>query len=247
MAKIEMDLSEYQEIQKVNRLLEESLDKERALADEVAKLKQEKIDILKDNEKSVTIIERIDSVDTVKTLLPHDVILQNLFQIFQERGGNSYSIDAYDHMGQPIVYRLAEAFFKTERQKMYSQEKSITRVGFDEVKKEAKDEFLKDLSEESKRRRESLESEVKDLRESVVGYDALKEANKKLLKDAQRLNNNYQFYRESTFNYAEGLNEILDVLKDKFTFFNSKVKVGLIKKIIRETRDEDENLKKNRK
>lgn len=242
-----MDLSEYQEIQKVNRLLEESLDKERALADEVAKLKQEKIDILKNNEKTVTIIEQIDSVDTIKTLLPHDTILQNLFQIFQERGSGSYSIDAYDHMGQPIVYRLAEAFFKTERHKMYSQEKSVTRVGFDEVKKEAKAEFLKELSEEYKRRMSSLESEVESLRESVSGYDALKDANKRLVKDAVRLNNNYQFYRESTLNYGQGLNKVLNILEGKFTFFNSKVKAGTMKKIIRDTKDEDEKLKKYRK
>ena len=127
MAKIEMDLSEYQEIQKVNRLLEESLEKERVMADEITKLKEEKIDILRDNEKTVTIIEQIDSVDTIKTLLPHDVILNNLLNIFKRETNSKYGsfrVEPYDNMGNPMVHTLAEAFFKTERVKMYSQKKS---------------------------------------------------------------------------------------------------------------------------
>ncbi len=250
MAKIEMDLSEYQEIQKVNRLLEESLDKERVMADEIAKLKQEKIDILKDNEKSVTIIEQIDSVDTIKTLLPHDTILENLYRLFHQGKSlpyNSYSVSAYDDMGQPIINRFAEAFFKTETLKMYSQEKSVIRKGFSEVKEEARQEFLKGLRDDYKGKLSSLESEVKKLRDENRGIDGLKKINKQLDSDYKRTINNYTFYRSVSHNYERGLNQVKSVLEGKATIFNSRSKVGSLLNLIRETDKEFENLKKTRK
>jgi hypothetical protein len=250
MAKIEMDLSEYQEIQKVNRLLEESLDKERKLQEEVVALKQEKIDILKDNEKTVTIVERIDHVDTIKTLRPHEVILQNLFSLFKQTNNgsyDSYSINAYDHMGSPIVHGLAEAFFATERQDLYSQEKSVTRVGFDEVRAEVKAEFEKEIKDGYEMRERSMEGELKRLRKEAKANEGLISTNEALIKDNKRLVNNYDFFRETSDSHSKGLDKISRLLKDKLTFFNRRTKIGLVKKVLRETKDAHRELCDNRK
>ena len=244
-----MDLSEYQEIQKVNRLLEESLNKERELAEEVAKLKQEKIDILKDNEKVVTIVESVDHVDIIKTLQPHDVIIRNLSYLMSGINSNMphLHLSDYDSSGRPLVERVAEAFFKTERCEVYGQEKSVTRRGFDEVKEEVRKEFLQDLDDEFKRRADSWEAETKRLRKEVEGYKGLQEANETLILDNKRINNHYQFFKEATHNYSATLHNIGRLASQSVTFFNAKSKLRNIYKLYDESLAYHEELVKNRK
>ena len=244
MAKIEMDLSEYQEIQKVNRLLEESLEKERQLAEEVDKLKQEKIDILKNNEKTVTIVERVDRVDTIRTLQDPSLIMRNLQSIMSRSDLGSMG---YDYQGNPYIHQVAEAFFKIERSDLYSQEKSVTRVGFDEVKEEAKKEFLKTLEEDYEMKEKAIRDEVKRLKEQAKENDGLSQANSMLIKENERLVNNYKFYRDVSESHAKGLDKISNILKDKFTFFNSRIKRGLISKALKETKRAHQELCENRK
>lgn len=240
MAKIEMDLSEYQEIQKVNRLLEESLEKERQLAEEVDKLKQEKIDILRDAEKVVTIVERIDRVDTIKTLYPHDRILQNIFSIFNRRNSGGGTFDGYTITttdpvtGRPILEVMVEAFFKTETMELYSQEKSVIRKGFDEVKAEAIAEFDKDIKEGYEIQISAMSNELSRLKEEAKANEGLLTANNTLIDANKRLISDYDFYRGVSSSYAQGLDNIYNQLRNDFTIFNFRKHINIMRKILRD-------------
>lgn len=241
MAKIEMDLSEYQEIQKVNRLLEESLEKERQLAEEVDKLKQEKIDILKDAEKVVTIVERIDRVDTIKTLYPHDRILQNVLSIFNRRNsggrvGDGYTITTTDPItGRPILEVMAEAFFKTETMELYSQEKSIIRKGFDEVKAEVMAEFDRDIKEGYEIQISAMSNELSRLRKELSKDEGFKELNCNLLEKIKVLEGKLKVAEtrlEKRDEFWSQVNELTQYPKP--TIFNRSKKLNKIGKLLTE-------------
>lgn len=181
-----MDLSEYQEIQKVNKLLEDSLEKERQLSVQIDKLKDEKMKILRDAEKTVTIIEQIDSVDTIKTLMPSEKILENLWHFFNHHPDrNTISYHPYDEYGRHIIDRLANAFFETQRLELHSQEKSVIRKGFDEVEAEIRNEIKSEIREGYKQEFESMKKEIKSLREQTKGFCALEELNQQLIVDVR--------------------------------------------------------------
>ena len=181
-----MDLSEYQEIQKVNRLLEDSLEKERQLSVEIDKLKEEKMKILRDAGKTVTIVERIDSVDTIKTLLPHDKILENLWHFFNRHPHEStISYQPYDTSGDHIIHRLTNAFFDTQTLEMRSHEKSVIRKGFDEVEAEIRAEIKSEIREDYQQEFESMEREIKSLRKLTKGVAEREDLTQQLLLDVR--------------------------------------------------------------
>ena len=236
-----MDLSEYQEIQKVNRLLEESLDNERKLQEEVIALKQEKIDILKDAEKTVTIVERIDRVDSIKILRSEEEVVRNILNIVKRHDyGNrdTYSIKTYDNTtGRPMINTLADAFFETVTNELYSQEKSVTRKGFDEVRQEAKEEFKKDIQEDFEMREASMEGELKDLRRTNKELEALSEINSSLHETNSTLIKELENKDKRVEQYGATLDYILGLSK-RVTFFNRRTFVREVKTVLK-------NLKNN--
>jgi hypothetical protein len=234
MAKIEMDLSEYQEIQKVNSLLEDSLKKERELSIQIDILREEKIQILKDAEKTVTIIEQIDHVDTIKTLMPTDKIMENLWHLFNTNGkGMSYR--PYDEYGRDVANRLAEAFFATQRLELRSQEKSVVRKGFDEVEFEIRGEIKKEVREGYQTQFDSMASEIKSLKEQTKGLCALEDLNQQLIvdvrteKDKLLISETKLKKRDKFFKDVHG-----ELLLTNPNIFNSTGIVKRIKKMITE-------------
>jgi hypothetical protein len=70
MAKVELDISEYELMKENANLLEKSLKREKKLSDKLDKANKEKIEALKSNEKMVTIVQRKSVSTMVKTRMP---------------------------------------------------------------------------------------------------------------------------------------------------------------------------------
>ena len=70
MAKVELDISEYELMKENANLLEKSLKREKKLNDKLDKANKEKIEALKSNEKMVTIVQRKSVSTMVKTRMP---------------------------------------------------------------------------------------------------------------------------------------------------------------------------------
>lgn len=118
MAKVELDISEYELMKDKARLLEESLAREQKLNDENKALQQQNIDTLKANEKSVTIVNKKHiSTMIVRKRSPGDIrrhlkikMEQTVRTIVDQinrglSGSNSHRssmfMDHHDHFGIP--------------------------------------------------------------------------------------------------------------------------------------------------
>jgi len=93
MAKIEMDMSEYEAMKKVEAVLEQALEREKVLNDEVAELTREKIELLKSNEKVITIVNRVDTTEQIYTYKTANQIYEALKMHFQD--GNRRMIGSH--------------------------------------------------------------------------------------------------------------------------------------------------------
>lgn len=154
MAKVEMDLSEYQEIQKNKELLEKSLGRERELSDKLDRVNEEKINAFKSNEKLVTIINRKVSSGRIRTRRSVEDCVKSLQDLIRTKGSLRNITDSeYDS--------FIDSFF--EVQEYNTENETVTRRGFDEVKKKVKKEYLKELKGVT----ETKLQEREDLLESV--------------------------------------------------------------------------------
>lgn len=156
MAKIEMDVSEWQLMKDKETLLEYALKREEMQSLKIETLKQEKIDALKLNEKSVTIIEETHSIDTISVSRPVEDIMKRLRQLFDYERESSNGFDRsfpFDHQLRDEVERIQNLFFVTTRNIMNQDgkiTKSVTHKGLDQVKKEIADKYSKKMSKEHK-------------------------------------------------------------------------------------------------
>lgn len=156
MAKIEMDISEYEEMKKNTKLLEEALKKQETLYAEIDKLKEEKIEVMKENEKSITIIEEVHTNEHVLQLLPHEIGLKLMAETVQAviniRNGR---ISSFSSMDSSIIRDAKSAYdYLTERLFSVSkstgisspQVKTVVYKGLDEVTERIRSEVLEEQS-----------------------------------------------------------------------------------------------------
>jgi hypothetical protein len=78
MAKVELDISEYELMKENAKLLENSLEREKKLSEENRVLQQANIDTLKNNEKSVTTIVKSQVTTYSRAKVPYDDIVRYL-------------------------------------------------------------------------------------------------------------------------------------------------------------------------
>jgi len=109
MATIKMDVTEYQEMQKVAELLKESVKREEEFRKTIQTMQAEKIDILEQNEKTVTIRKEEQMIETKSILVTGAEFRRNLIFLADDIkvkdltwGPNndslSYARDAFERM-----------------------------------------------------------------------------------------------------------------------------------------------------
>lgn len=172
MAKIEMDLSEYEAIQENKKLLEKALEREQTLNDEVIRLNKEKVELLTSNEKVVTIINRVDTSEQVYSYKSMHEIMRSL-QMYFSNGNSHINRHGIPYDGAD-TNAILDTFFE-KKIHTYNSEPMITSRGLDEHIGKIKDEYFETLSQETK-------DDLKRLKEVRANYRKVSDENKSLTK-----------------------------------------------------------------
>jgi hypothetical protein len=161
MAKIEMDMSEYEAMKKVETLLEQALGREKEQNAVIAELNKEKIELLTSNEKVVTVVHTKNTSETKATYLDTETIIRRIQQ-HTEMHRDSHMMRSQDVMNDTsYMHKLFDTFFETHVHE-FETSKTVTRQGLDEVTIEIRKELKAELSEEVDRELSAL----KHLREN---------------------------------------------------------------------------------
>lgn len=197
MAKIEMDVSEWETMKKHEKALETALEKEGKLLEEIVKLKQDKIDVLEKASKSVAIIKTTNKHETllikksfqqviasIKTFLS----LRHIPSRFEDNSDFNYSFE-----------ELKKTFFDVTTIRNQEVSDEIIYKGFDEVKADLRKELNNELSKSVKDKLEKY----KELTKQLDGLnDYIKRAEKaetellKLEKENSKLKDKNKEYNE---------------------------------------------------
>ena len=226
-----MDLSEYEEIQKNKKLLEESREELKSLYEENKKLQQEKIDALKNAEKSVTIIKRNETTEVVYNRRPVEEFTETIKQIHNE-------IEYYGWRVDPE--RLVNHFFEKSTISNHLPTEEVIVRGLDEVREQLRQEVKKEF-----------EGNIEDLERSVSYYKDVKNnlddkiselviKNKSLGHELSEAESDIMKLTEETLEQEELLtcydasmksySEIEEILNTKsFTIFNFRKLVNTLK------------------
>lgn len=211
MATITMDTSEYEALQKNITLLEEFKQNEKVLNLEIARLKDEKIQVLEDASNSVLITKKTRSEEFVRLKRPIHEVKQFLATIIR----NGYVNNNFDEDF------TIDMFFEKTKYIDHPVEVHTQVRGFDEFKAELKSEYLSELSQETLDQLDKLkdyEQSNRELKTEVL--DTMDE--NKILEDKNiDLETNYRILNNS---YNNLLNKIYHVLDQSWNIFNLKTK-----------------------
>ena len=157
MAKIEMDVSEWEQMKKYQKSLEDSLEREKVLKEQVDKLNKDKIDMLEKASRKVLIHKTKYTSQTLLVKKTFEQVIKSiqnyLRQPYHGLSGIGHHRNPQDALRDGFE-DLKHTFFSvvtTESQEM--NEDTVTYKGFDEVKEELRKEIFK---EESKANRKML-------------------------------------------------------------------------------------------
>lgn len=222
MAQVTMDSSEWELMRENKTLLEKSLHREKELSSEVDRLNKEKIKVLEESSKKITIVRKSLHEEHVMTAKNADLNLSQFMDLVT-------SSKQYWHIGDgkanPFIidfsHLMAKLFTKT---KVVCEENvSYDIVGLDDAKSEIEKKLRSDLDAEIKKKLERLirleddnKSFVLNLKKAdsqiqqLNNYISLVEATNKVLNNMLALNLEEKFCRAN----------IIQELKRR-NFFNS--------------------------
>ena len=210
MATITMDASEYEALKKNISLLEEAKKKEAELSDEIKQLQQEKIQALKDAQHSVTIIKKSVRNELLYKRRSDEDILKYLQHYFTNR-------EYYRYRDSDELDRIINMCFEKGESRNIVDDETITTRGFDEVKEEIRQDYLKDLSQQTKSDLESFKTLQLEHSNIIQKNTKIEDENYKLLGDVHT-------YRERAFNYEQAFTglrtEIKKIIQSKWNVFN---------------------------
>lgn len=166
MASITMDTSEYEALKKNISLLEESKQEMKELQDQITILNKEKIQILEDASNSVLVTNKHISEEYIYEVRPIDELLRYI------KHRNTYSSDYSWH---DIVYQ----FFKKVKADPVTTVHTNVK-GFDEFKKELKNQYYSELDNDVKNKLEGYITTTNKLKSLKIDYDILKRENEDL-------------------------------------------------------------------
>jgi len=245
-----MDLSEFKIMEDNKRLLEESLKREKEQNAKIESFNQEKIDILKSNEKSVTIIKRTERTDLIRPKVKSNLILNRLQAGFNNRRNSmDYKTDldrlqaGFNNRRNSMDYKtdldiIIDSCFEILKSESFPPEEEVVIKGLEDVKADLRSEIIKDFEKQINNLNNKVKS-LKDLNELLESNslvtkqqlldtnDSLKSAEKDIFKLAVE-NIEYEEYTEALELQLENYNKIKKLSNNKVNIFNF---IGFVKKV----------------
>ena len=141
MATIKMDVTEYQEMQKVAELLKEAIKKEEEYRKTIEAMQAEKIAILENNKKRVIIRNEVQTIETRSLIVNYDEFKRNILFLADDIKHHSNHSWGVMHANNVAYARdVFDRMFKIHTSEGVP-EVSTTYEGLDEVEKKMKDDY----------------------------------------------------------------------------------------------------------
>ena len=237
MAKIEMDVSEYETMKENKSLLEASLDNERGLRKEIKKLTEEKVQALEDAKMQVVKISKSERRDfLLEKRAPSDVWPQ-LLRLLNVDYRTLPPIPEYIDLDH-----IRNVFFERTTSMSVPSEPEITTIGLDEYKKELREDIEREIKASQLRKLEKADGIITKNAELLVENDkvtkengTLIKMNKKLTKISEELEQETEETKESSKKhqlFSQKYEVIETIMSNGYGFFNKSEKLDDILKII---------------
>lgn len=229
MAKIEMDISEYDSMRETKKLLEQSLEKERLLHAEIKKLSDEKTRILEEAKMKVvkTTTTKVDEYVYVKRTM-HE-IWSELSRMFNYNGRIPSDEILHVH-----TERLINAFFEKVKTTNVPITETVTH-GLDDIKNEIRNELKESIDSDTKYKLENA-IKINEINISLKSEnDVLQKEVASFLAETEELSTKVKELNDMVFKYQETdskIQEVKGVLKNGYTLWNKAKLLDTIKKII---------------
>lgn len=223
MAQVTMDSSEYEALQKNIHLLEDARLKEQALFKKIEQLKEEKIQVLKNNERSVTIVNQKIKSEIIYVKKSEKEIIHGI-KMFRDYNNN---------MMYNSIDRVIELFFQ-KSQLTDVREEEVTLKGFEEVKRDIKTKYVKELSDETKRQIDNivrLEEKIKQDAVTILGFNLDRMKIKELEVEIKRLKDSIESHATIISERNSELMRIWKIINSKWSIFNFTSKLEKLKEL----------------
>lgn len=234
MAKVEMDLSEFKEIEKNKELLEKSLKENKKYQKEIDELKEKELQLLRDNSKVVTIINKTEKTEhLLKRRDPYEII-ERLQRDSRQR------INHYNYRSQSDLINeldwISQSFWDVTTS--YSMdEKSVTTKGLDEYLIELEEKVRNDIDKEIQEKLNRLNSLEENI---LILENNLKEVKSDLRKAESDLelitkeNIEQEELIEYLDNKIEQFSDVKEILNQSYNIFNYSKIINEAKTIVNE-------------
>ena len=231
MAKVEMDISEYEAMKENKKLLENSLEKERGLQEQIKKLTDEKTKALEDAKMRVVKISKSEVTEhLLRKRVDETCVFRELLHVL--------GID-YRHIPHKPDYihisHLQNVFFEKVTSYSIPIEETTTH-GLDEIKVEIRNDLKEKMDEEIKRKIENAEKALSKNNE-LLAYNkalttennSLTEKNKKLTEQCDELTKKLTGAEDAN----DTLNKVRELLKNGYVFWNKAELLNNINNLIK--------------
>lgn len=227
MGKIEMDLSEYDKMMENKRLLEESNRKLETAYKDNAKLQQEKVDALKANENTVTIVEKKSTYEMAHHPRPEHEIMERMERL----GIPLHNLHRSRHGSVSIT---SESITKLLLGELYDFRQSVSSQDEKEViYSESLETFKSNFKKEAE---ESLDADVKlKLSKAEDQADIIKKLNAELKKFKKSSKEEVEILEEIITKHIDNIKELEEKIPEEGTI-SEKSLIKLIQYVDQETR-----------
>ena len=223
MAQVTMDSSENEALKKNIHLLEDARLKEQALFKKIEQLKEEKIQVLRNNERNVSIINKTTKSELYYVKRNFDNIVLNMRQF----------LNFNNDMRHRSMDEVINLFFEKKEDETVEKEE-VTLKGFEEVKRDVKTKYLKELSDETKKQIDNivkLREKIEKDAVTILGFNLDKMRIKELEEEIKRLKDNNQSYVTVLSDRNSELEKIWKIVHGKWSIFNFMSKLEKLKEL----------------
>lgn len=229
MAKIEMDLSEYEKMMENKKLLEKSLENERLLQGQIKTLNEEKIKAYEDAKMKVVKTTYINTTETKYMVRSPKDLAKELRYLYNYLSvDNRYDYSIFEHESDRII----KSFFETIRSNGITHDET-TFHGLDDIKLEIRKELEDNMDQSIKNKIAAADLANKKFDELVNEKNKLdknlsiaREMMDSVIKDNDRLteeNKKLEEAKESLLKDIQAISNIREIMKGGYTMFNKSV------------------------
>jgi len=242
MAKIEMDVSEYEAMKEVKKLLEDSLEKERGLSEEIKTLQQEKLEALDKAKHQVVKIVKTSSEEYIYKKVPrvmgditHSLTFELENVVHDLKSGRRDSNDVLD--------RLQSVLFEKTKIEGPERVHYVTSQSITDLKAAERDQAEVNLREEYGERIEEAEEAISKHRQIAILYDELRtesvldsERTRDLKEEVEDWKGQVEILEKYAHDVCDDVvardRHINTILGEGYGLFSNKLKIEKIKKLM---------------